>query len=86
VALSHIHTLYAIERKIKAFSVEKCCCVLQELNVSGLNTLKTWLEVIAGWPSGKGHPGPHRDGLHVEPNSPPWWVAVNEATDKSATY
>jgi transposase len=48
VALSHISKLYAIERHIKALSVEECYRIRQELSVPGLETLKTWLEINAG--------------------------------------
>jgi len=48
VALSHINKLYAIERKIKALSVEERYRIRQELSVPRLNTLKAWLEANAG--------------------------------------
>ena len=48
VALSHINKLYAIERKIKALSVEERYRIRQELSVPALKTLKTWLEANAG--------------------------------------
>jgi transposase len=48
VALSHINKLYAIERKIKALSVEERYRIRQELSVPALKTLKTWLEINAG--------------------------------------
>ena len=48
VALSHINKLYAIERKIKALSVEERYRIRQELSVPALKTLKTWLETNAG--------------------------------------
>ena len=48
VALSHINKLYAIERQIKALSVEERYRIRQELSVPALKTLKTWLEANAG--------------------------------------
>ena len=48
VALSHINKLYAIERKIKASSVEERYRIRQELSVPRLKTLKAWLETNAG--------------------------------------
>jgi transposase len=48
VALSHINKLYAIERKIKEFSVSERYRIRQELSVPRLKTLKTWLEANAG--------------------------------------
>ena len=48
VALSHINKLYAIERKIKALSVDERYRIRQELSVPALKTLKTWLETNAG--------------------------------------
>ena len=48
VALGHIDKLYAIERKIKALSVEERYRIRQELSVPALKTLKTWLETNAG--------------------------------------
>ena len=48
VALSHVNKLYAIERKIKALSMDERYRICQELSSPGLNTLKTWLESNAG--------------------------------------
>jgi transposase len=48
MALSHINKLYAIERKIKALSVEERYRIRQELSVPALKTLKTLLETNVG--------------------------------------
>jgi len=48
VALSHVNKLYAIERQIKALSVDERYRIRQELSLPRLKAFKIWLEAHAG--------------------------------------